>query len=261
MAISHALLSLIITSFSSAVMAQDGNWWAGHSQIATSQQVITNQAGEIDNADLKPGLIKSILVRLKSPDVNTRIAASRDMVYGKGISDKDVYTEVAKALEYSISNPNKSSDNEVAWHALALASSGDAAYLPVLENLVNLKITRHAQRARDELVRNVETGSPFSKPANVGSKTILISESQSQSPSCQFISQETCNTSRGEAKCIAWHQDRAGKMGANSLLLINSSTTSKASVTTFVPVGNNFMAVGGTSKKTTLIANYYSCDL
>lgn len=255
MGTSRVLLSLIIICLSSAAMGQDSNWWQGHSQATTSQQAATS---EVSVAGTKPVLIQSILVRLRSPDVNVRIAASQNMVYGKGITDKDVYAGVAEALEYSISNPKKSSDNEVAWHALALASSGDAAYLPVLENLVKLKITRHAERARDELIRNVEAGGPFSRPTNAAGKAILISESQSQS--CQFISQETCNTSRGEAKCIAWHQAQAGKVGANSLLLMNSSTTPTTSVATVVPIGNSFMAVGGTSRKTTLIANYYLCD-
>lgn len=256
---SRVFLSLVITSVTAVAMAQNNNWWQGHSQAsASSQQAVT---GEIGDAGAKPALIQSILMRLRSPDVNVRIATSQNMIYGKGITDKDVYAGVADALEYSISNPNKSSDNEAAWHALALASSGDATYLPVLENLIKLKITRHAERARDELVRNVAAGGPFSRPTNVAGKVILISESQSQSQSCQFISQETCNTGRGEAKCIAWHQAQAGKVGANSLLLINSSTTPTTSVTSFVPVGDSLVAVGGTARKTTLIANYYLCDL
>ena len=65
---------------------------------------------------------------------------------------------------------------------------------------------------------------------------------------------------QGEAKCIAWHQVRAGQAGANAVLLINSTTTNTGSTTSFVPIGNTVMAVGGTSRKTTLIANYYGCD-
>lgn len=214
----------------------------------------------MDDASPRHAWVQPILMRLKSPDEEIRLGTSRNMIYGKGIADKEVYAAVAEALEYGISNPGKSSDNEVAWHALALASSGDPAYLPVLENLVKLKITRHAKRALDELTRNVKAGAPFKKPTGNAGKVILITESQSQNLSCQFLGQETCNTSRGEAKCIAWHQNRAGKVGANSLLLINSSTAQGASVASLVPIGNSVVAVGGSSKKTTLFANYYLCD-
>lgn len=254
---SSIIIWLLFASVAPAAMAQDSNWWQSNSQATASQQASTNETSSIV---VKPALIQSILVRLKSPDENVRIGASRNMVYGKGITDKDVYAAVAEALEYGIANPRKSSDDEIAWHALALSSSGDAAYLPALENLIKLKITRHAQRARDELLRNMAAGGPVASPAKISGKPILMTESQSQNPSCRLISQETCNTSRGEAKCIAWHQDRAGQAGANALLLINSSTTPSTSVTSFVPIGNNLIAAGGTSKKTTLIANYYHCD-
>lgn len=281
----HVLLSIITISATSTAVAQENGWWQSYSQAPITQQSTTSDtkdaptpSGNFDSptpdnqqvkqqpssssVDVRPAkspLVQTILSRLKSPDINVRIATSQGMIYGKGITDKYVYTEVAKALEFSIHNPKKSSDNETAWHALALASSGDPTYLPVLENLVALKITRHAERARDELLRNSQSGGPFTNLASSARKAILISETQSQS--CQFISQETCNTSRGEAKCIAYHQAQAGKVGANSILLINSSTTPTTSTTTLIPIGNSLVAVGGTSRKTTLIANYYTCNL
>ena len=63
---------------------------------------------------------------------------------------------------------------------------------------------------------------------------------------------------RGQQPRVEWM--RAGHGCVSMHPVINSSTTNTASTTSFVPIGNTVVAVGGTSRKTTLIANYYGCD-
>jgi hypothetical protein len=181
----------------------------------------------------------SLIGQLGSAASQDRTEASR-YIYGAGIDDAEVYKAVAAAIEISSSTLNRESPNtqqqEVAWHAKALASSGNAEYLPILEELSESSaksVARHAKKSVALLERTVSNGVPYLDPQKV---TEIF---EGQRANCELVDQVTCSTSFRMEKCRNWHKEKAAAKGANAIMLLRED--------------------GGAFRRTN-VANYFKCD-
>jgi hypothetical protein len=181
----------------------------------------------------------SLIDQLGSAPPQDRTEASR-YIYGRGIDDVDVYKAVARAIETSSSTLSPESPStqqqEVAWHAKALASSGNAEYMPILEELSESPaktVAKHAKKSTALLQKTVSNGVPYLDPRNV---TEIF---EGQRANCELIDQVTCSTSFRMEKCRNWHKDKAAAKGANAIMLLRED--------------------GGALRRTN-VANYFKCD-
>lgn len=186
---------------------------------------------------------EALMSRLASGSIEQRTAAAQD-IFGSGLDDKAIYDRLATNIQTGLVGLTKASPQleEMAWSAKALSSSGDMSYLPIIETLANSDISylaRHAKAAKKMLEETAARGKPFL----AYSKVRVISDRQAEA--CQYVSQNTCTTSRSPEKCIESHQANAVDAGANSIVMLLSSSQS-----------------GGLSPwgaSTTMMASYYLC--
>lgn len=186
---------------------------------------------------------EKLIERLYSSSSAQRRAASEE-IFGAGIESPELYAVLATILDTDGMSAKKGDprEDEFAWHAKALASSGDEQYLPLLQRLVTSPargLAKHSKKAIDILERAASEGRPYLEYT----KVMMITEKQAEA--CEYVDQHLCKTGRSPDKCIDSHKDNAAKRGANAVvLLVASSATGGLSL------------LGGS---TTMVANYYSC--
>jgi hypothetical protein len=108
----------------------------------------------------------SLIKLLQSPSPEVRTKASKSIYYAKFddarfmIVGEQVYEAVATAIRNQLATLNKESprqqQEEVAWHAEALAASGNLDYMPLLDELSRSpvrKVARHAKKAKKLLAK------------------------------------------------------------------------------------------------------------
>lgn len=184
---------------------------------------------------------------LRSTESESRREAS-SQIFGSGISDAGLNAQLAALIVESLPELDKKSAqiDEIAWHAKALGASGDKAYLPLLDQLSGSnirKLARNAQEAKTILQDAAANGRPYLHY----SKVRVITERQAEA--CEYIKQQTCETSRAAEKCMDSHKDNAVQAGANAIMLL--LTSSQSSGLAALPFGGS----------TTMLANYYRCEL
>jgi len=169
-------------------------------------------------------------------------------IFGSGLDNARLNEQLAGIIGDAIGGLDKNSPriDEIAWHVKALAASGDAKYLPLLSDLSNSnirKLARHATDAKEVMEAAIASGRPYLHY----SKVRVITEKQSEA--CEFVVQQTCETSRAADKCVDSHKDNAASAGANAIMLL--LTSSQSSGLAALPFGGS----------TTMLANYYKCSL
>lgn len=184
---------------------------------------------------------------LQSTSSEVRREAS-SQIFGSGISDAGINARLAELITEALPGLDKGSPriDEIAWHAKALGASGDEAYLPLLEQLGGSsirKLARNAQDAKKMLQEAVVQGRPYLHY----SKVRVITEKQAEA--CEYIAQQSCETSRAADKCVDSHKDNAVQAGANAIMLL--LTSSQSSGFAALPFGGSTM----------MLANYYRCNM
>ena len=182
--------------------------------------------------------------QLQSDSIERRSLASQD-IFGAGLDDKALYQQVAATLEAGLVGLTKDSErvDELAWHAKALGSSGDMAYMPLLERAGRSGIrhlVKHAGDAKEILIEAAAAGHPYME----WEKVTMLTEKQAEG--CLLIKQQTCDTSRSADVCVEDHKTKAIEVGANAIMLLMTNSQSGALVSW---LGSN----------TTMVANYYDC--
>lgn len=185
----------------------------------------------------------TLVTRLKSPSSEARTRAAED-IYGAGIESAAVYEQLAANLRTGMEGLTKSSPQleEMAWSVKALGSSGDLQYMPLIDAAIASDIgylARHARGAKETLQEAAATGKPYL----TYTKVRLITERQAES--CQYVSESSCQTARAPEKCIESHKAKAVEAGANSVMVLFSSSQSGG------------LTLWGAS--TTMPASYYLC--
>ncbi|WP_460709322.1 hypothetical protein [Lysobacter terrae] len=160
---------------------------------------------------------------LSSPSSDVRRQFSED-VYGSGIANKAVYGAIATLVRAQLQSLEKGDPrvDEVDWHLLALGSSGDKTYLPLLQEATTSKVrsvVRHAREAIEVLSEANEAGRPLLLPE----KVLVISEGQSAQ--CRQLRQYVCEAHGNIAECLDEIRDVAVEGGANSFMVLNQSNS------------------------------------
>ncbi|KGM55994.1 hypothetical protein N800_10230 [Lysobacter daejeonensis GH1-9] len=190
--------------------------------------------------------VDNLIARLQSQSVAERTRASQD-IFGAGINSKALYAEVAKRIGEVLPTVTKDSPkvDELAWHAKAIGTSGDMAYMPLLEQLSRSDIrgiARHAKGAQETLREAAEAGTAYLDYT----KVMVLTEKQAEG--CRYVAQRSCETSRSADKCVDSHKDNAVEAGANAIMLLMTSSQSGALFSVF-------------GSDTTMLANYYACPI
>lgn len=168
--------------------------------------------------------VETVLARLQSTSISTRIAAAQDVV-GGGFSSPELYAALAARIEHGLAELQRTDRhaNELAWHTKALASSGDLRYLPLIERVEtagNRRLAGHAYEAKRVLFQAADSGRPYLLP----SKVPLINDEQATR--CELLAQENCQTRRPEGSCVVHHQNRAILVGGNAIQLMHATSRS-----------------------------------
>lgn len=95
--------------------------------------------------------IESLIAQLQSSSAQQRTMASQ-IIFNQRIHDVELFEEVATAIRNQLANLNKKSSDtlqeEVAWHAKALATSGNMEYMPLLDELSKSTAKKVAKYAK-----------------------------------------------------------------------------------------------------------------
>ncbi len=126
----------------------------GQYQIYNSRLSKKKEMGDITQykfTNITEGKVISLLTTGSLKEVKNVL----QLIFYSGIDSPKISAIIARRLEYFLSKPlkehGKVSIDELAWHAKALAASGQLSYMPLLSKLANYnhkKLAFHAAHAK-----------------------------------------------------------------------------------------------------------------
>jgi hypothetical protein len=188
--------------------------------------------------------------RLSSNDIYERKQVASD-IYGSGARDHAVEAAMVETLERLLPTIEKKDPrtDELAWYIKVLASTGDMAYMPLIERAIASPVRHirgHAEDAKWTLIETAEIGRPLMYAENV---QILL---ESEAAQCKKVKQEICQDRGGGVDdCIEEHRYGVVAAGGDSMLLVSSVGAP----------GRPLLLQGVMSMfdMSTVVANYYDC--